>query len=85
LQTAGLIMNLHIIMPALRGISKGQESSIVSRDTKSTAVTKLGQDVIHGVIGRNGNDRSTGEQVVMRAAITAGAVNMATDIIYFIQ
>jgi hypothetical protein len=78
-------MNLHIIMPVLRGISKGQESSMLSRDTRNTAVTEIGLNPIKRVIGRNGTDRNTGEQVVMRTAITAVAVDMATDIIHFIQ
>ena len=49
-----------------------------SQTTKSIA--DIGQSLINGVIGRNGNDNSTGVKGVMRAKIPAGA---ATIIRYY--
>ena len=48
-----------------------------SRNTKNIADT--GESLIVVVIGMNGKDRSTGEENVMRAAITAGNAIMITD------
>ena len=83
LHTEGPILNLHILMPALRGISKRQKSSMSSRNTKSIA--GIGERLIDVVIGRNGNDNSTGEECVMPAMITAGVATMITDFIDFIE
>ena len=80
LQTEETIKNPHILMPVLPGISKGQKSSMSSRNTKNIA--GIGEKLIDVVIGRNKNDRSTEEAVVMRAAITAGNAAMITDKLY---
>jgi hypothetical protein len=40
---------------------------------------------MNGVIGRNGNGNSTGEECVTLATITAGVVAMITDFIRFIE
>ncbi len=81
--TEGLTLNLHILMPVLRGISKRLKSSMFSRNTKSIA--DIGQSLINAVIGRNGNDNSSGEECVMLAMITAGVATMITDFIRLIE
>lgn len=45
-----------------------------SRNTKNIA--DIGQSLINGVIDRNGNDNSTGEECVMHAMMSAGAATM---------
>ncbi len=82
LHTEGPTLNLHIL-PVLRGMLKGQKSSMFSRNTRNIA--DVGQSLINGVIGRNGNDNSTGEECVMHAMITAGVATMITDFMHFIE
>lgn len=69
-------MNLHILMPVRLGLLKGQKSFMFSRNTKSTV--GIGARLIDAVIGRNGNDRNTEAEDMMRAAITAGNATMIT-------
>ena len=83
LHIEGPTLNRYILMPVLLGISKRQKSSMFSRNTKSIA--DIGERLMNGVIGRNGNDNSTGEECVMRAMIIEGVVTMITDCIHFIE
>ena len=60
-----------------------EKTKIIYVQPKTRSITDIGQSLINGVIGRNGNDYSTGEECVMRAMITAGVVTMITDFIHF--
>ena len=83
LRKEGPILNLHILMPVLRGMSKRQKSSMFNRNSENSI--DVGQGLMSEVIVRNGNEYSTEEECVMRAMIFAGGATMITDFIHFIE